>query len=122
MRLLTIILPTTATINLRQINASISFATIENGLTSATVSINTAGVTAGAYDLVFESYDVAAPSTRLKTDTVTIQVYEFVRSSSSTIKNTIVILKGSSESFPVDHVASTIILPTTPKINLKQSS
>ena len=83
--------------------------TVENGQTSANVSIGTTGVDLGVYNLVLESYDTATPLTTLKTDTVTIYVTEYFRS--STITSPVFILKGSSESWSVDHVLSTITFP-----------
>ena len=80
-----ITLPTTATIALRQISsAALAFVTITNGATSASVTIDANGVTAGTYTLVLESYDSSAGSSSetLKTDTVTIYVSDFVRSTS----------------------------------------
>jgi hypothetical protein len=50
---------------------------------------------------------------------VTIYVTEYVRP--SPITSPIVILKGKSESFSVDHVSPTVALPAMPTINLRQS-
>ena len=80
-----ITLPTTATIALRQTSSTtLSFVTITNGATSASVTISATGVTAGTYTLVLESYDSSAGSSSdtLKTDTVTVYVTEYVRSTS----------------------------------------
>jgi hypothetical protein len=73
----TITLPTTPTIYLRQNSAALlSFVTIVNGQSSADVTINTTGVTAGSYTLTLESYDGSSGSSMatLKTDKVTIEV------------------------------------------------
>ena len=94
--------------------------TVENGQTSANVSIGTTGVDLGVYNLVLESYDTAAPSKTLKTDIITFYVTEYVRSPA--ITNSIVILKGASQSFSVNHLVSTITLPTTQTIHLRQTS
>ena len=78
-----ITLPTLQNIKLRQKSSvSLSFTTISDGATSATVSIDTTGVIVGTYKLVLESYDSSAGPLfeTLKTDTVTIYVTEYVRS------------------------------------------
>ena len=80
-----ITLPTTAKIALRQkTGANLSFVTITNGATSASVAIDVTGVSTGTYTLVLESYDSSAGSSSemLKTDTITIYVSDFVRSTS----------------------------------------
>ena len=93
---------------------------IINGLTSATVSIDTAKVAVGTYSLVLESYDTAnMSSTIIKADSITIIVNEYVRSSS--IESIIKILKENTETFFVENVAPTIPIPTTPLIKLRDS-
>ena len=93
--------------------------TITNGANSATVTINTADVTAGIYDLVLESYDSSLGSTSaaLKTDTVTVYVTEYVRSTS--LESYQVVMKGNQATFSVDDVSSSITLPTTATIALR---
>ena len=96
----TISLPTTPTIELRKNSASsLAFVNIVNGLSLASVTINTITAAVGDYNLVLESYDTQMPSTTLKTDFVTIKVYEYIRS--STITSPVLILKGNSAFFPV---------------------
>ena len=115
-----ITLPTTAKIALRQkTGANLSFVTITNGATSASVAIDVTGVSTGTYTLVLESYDSSAGSslTTLKSDAVTVYVTEYIHSSS--VESSIYILKGNSDSFTVDHVFSLIDLPTSPAIALR---
>ena len=72
-----------SSINLRQNSAkSISFATIINGASSATISIDTNGVAVGVYTLTLETYDssASAPQATINTDTIKIYVTEYVRS------------------------------------------
>ena len=71
---------------------------IENGESSASVSIDTVTtfVAVGTYTIYLESYgDISTGSSlkTLKTDTVTIYMTEYVRSSS--IESSIEILKGN---------------------------
>ena len=76
-----ITLPTSATIALRQ-KSTLTFVTITNGETSASVTINATSVTTGTYTLILESYDSSASSllqTTLKTDTITLYVANFSR-------------------------------------------
>ena len=96
--------------------------TITNGDTSASVTYNAASVTTGAYTLVLESYDSSAGSslTTLKSDAVTVYVTEYVRSTS--IASYQVVIKGSQATFSVDDVSSSITLPTTATIALRQTS
>ena len=71
------------------------------------------------YYLVLESYDIAALSTTLKTDTVTIKIYEYLRS--STITSPVFILKGNSEILVIDQIVQTIGQPITPTFYVRQS-
>ena len=56
----------------------------------------------------------------LKTDTVTVYVTEYVRSTS--LESYQVVMKGRQETLSVDHVSSSITLPTTATIALRQIS
>ena len=96
--------------------------TITNGATSASVTIDANGVTTGTYTLVLESYDSSAGSSSetLKTDTVTIYVSDFVRSTSSASYK--VVTKASQATFTVDDVSSSITLPTSATISLRQKA
>ena len=82
-------------INLRKSSASPAFVTITNNLASATVSIDTLGVSIGSYSLTLESFDNSPGSSQatLKIDSLTITVYEYTRS--SPIASSIVIKTGS---------------------------
>ena len=116
-------MPTSATITLRQ-KSTLAFVTITNGATSASVTIDANSVTTGTYTLVLESYDssTGSSSEMLNTDTVTVYVTEYVRSTS--IASYLIIEKGSTWKFTVDDVSSSITLPysVTPTINLRQKS
>ena len=109
-------------INLRKSSASPAFVTITNNLASATVSIDTLGVSIGSYTLTLESFDNSLDSSQatLKIDTVIIYVTEFTRLSS--IASSMMILRGNSASFAVDHLSSAITLPATTKFELRQNS
>ena len=115
-----ITLPTTLKIGLRQeSSASLAFVTITDGDISATILIDANDVATATYTLVLESYNSnsSSPQKTLKTDTVTVYVTDYVRSTAITSYQ--VVMKGSQATLSVDDVSSSITLPTTATIALR---
>ena len=98
------------------------FVTLTNGASSADVIIDASSLSDNAtpYPMVLESRDTnsALPALVLKTDTVNIYVTMYARAMQvETLK---IILKGNSATFSVEKALSSITLPNTPSVLLRQ--